>query len=732
MPRILAGIGRFSAAHRLLVAAVWVAVMGGLVVLVFSGAQISDPAGSAPSSKSVDALNVVNEKFPGATTTSSTKTLQLVLETKGSDEVTDAATTAEIKSLLVDAAAIPNVTGVTDPFDAKAPYVSKDQTTIVSTLSFKGLKAADEEKTYNRVLKLANQARSDFHAEVGGQIYNSSSGGLGIGELAGVVIAFVVLFLTFGSLLAAGVNLVVAIAGVGVGVLGILGYSVLNPIEGTTITLAIMLGLAVGIDYSLLILTRFRAELREGRKVVDAVSRATGTAGTSVVFAGATVIIALAGLSITGIGTIRNMGLAGALGVFVAMLAAITLLPVFLRTLGYRALPKRQRNVLTPAEQIVRDEKSTFLSKWVGFIVKRPVVAAVGVVVILGIVSAPILTMQTANSVPGGDDPNNTRRLAYNLIVDKFGGVQSPLIVLAQGDDIKSEISAIEKKLASLDHVETAISVATTSQNDAALFTVISTQGPIDNATKDLVSEIRDNETSISGVQLDVTGETAVGIDSATIFLHALIEYIIVIVALSLILLIVMFRSLLVPLIATLGYLLSVGACLGVSTAVFQWGWLDPLITAPQGNPMLSVLPIILVGILFGLGMDYQVFLVGRIQEEHAKGKSPVAAIVSGFKKSGPVVVAAAAIMTFVFAGFAGSPIAVAAEIGLGLVAGVLADAFLVRMILMPALLTLLGEKAWWIPAWLDRILPHLDSEGHALDDNDPDVSNQPELVGAH
>ncbi len=731
MPRILAGIGRFSATHRIIISAIWIAIIGGLVLLVVSGAQISDPAGSAPSSKSVDALNIVNEKFPGATSQaqSNSKTLQLVLETTGSATVSDPDAATDIEKILADAAAIPNVTAVSNPLDPQSPYMSADGTTVVSTLTFENLPDDQAEETYDNVLELADSAGSEFRAEVGGQIYKSSEGGLGIGELAGVVIAFLVLFLTFGSLLAAGANLLVAVASVGVGVLGILGYSVFNPIEGTTITLAIMLGLAVGIDYSLLILTRFRAELREGRNVVDAVSRATGTAGTSVVFAAATVIIALVGLSITGISTITNMGLAGALGVFVGVLGAITLLPVLMRTLGHRALPRRQRSVLTPQQQIEKENKSTFLSKWITFIVKRPVVALIGVVVVLGIVASPILTMQTANSVPGGDDPNATRRQAYNLIVDKFGGVQSPLIVLAQGDDITSRLPEIEQKLSSLDHVQSAVAVTETPEDDAALFTVISTGGPIDDATKDLVGEIRDNQGSIGGVTLDVTGETAIGVDSTAIFQTALIEYIIVIVVLSLLLLIVMFRSLLVPLIATLGYLLSLGACLGASTAVFQWGWLDPLITAPQGNPMLSVLPIILVGILFGLAMDYQVFLVSRIQEEHGKGKPARLAIVSGFKKSAPVVVAAAAIMTFIFAGFAGNSIAVAAEIGFGLLVGVIADAYLVRMIFIPALLSLLGESAWWLPRWLDRLLPHLDSEGRSLEGSTHATESTPELV---
>ena len=274
----------------------------------------------------------------------------------------------------------------------------------------------------------------------------------------------------------------------------------------------------------------------------------------------------------------------------------------------------------------------------------------------------------------------------------------------------------MENRLRGLDDVRVVATTAVTPQNNAALVTVVPRGGPIDDATKHLVTTIRDQAGTISGVSLAVTGETAIGIDSDAKLHKALIEYVALIVGLSLVLLILMFRSLLIPLAATLGYLLSVGASFGASVAVFQWGWFDAIIPAPQGDPMLSTLPIILVGVLFGLAMDYQVFLVSRIQEMHNRGASPKEAVVSGFAKSAPVLVAAAAIMAFVFAGFASSPMAVAASIAFGLVVGVIVDAFVVRMIIMPAALSLLGRAAWWLPTWLDRLIPHLDTEGHTLE----------------
>ncbi|MET0954525.1 MAG: MMPL family transporter [Cryobacterium sp.] len=327
-----------------------------------------------------------------------------------------------------------------------------------------------------------------------------------------------------------------------------------------------------------------------------------------------------------------------------------------------------------------------------------------------------MLSMKTAFNVPGGSDPSSTERTAYNLIVDEFGGSQSPLIVLAEGDNIAAETAGIEADLAALDGAQMVVPAEISADGTMARIVLIPEGSPIDEKTKDLVHSIRADADPAAGVHLEVTGETAIGIDQDAALMSALIKYIIVIVVISVLLLIVMFRSLLIPLIATLGYLLSVGASFGASTAVFQWGWLDPIIAAPQGDPMLSLLPLLLVGVLFGLAMDYQVFLVSRMKEMHDKGMAPKQAIREGFARSGPVLVAAATIMTVVFGGFATGTFAVGASIAFGLMVGVLADAFIVRLVLMPAMLSLLGEAAWWMPAWLDRIIPNIDTEGHALD----------------
>ncbi|WP_432432615.1 MMPL family transporter [Cryobacterium breve] len=358
------------------------------------------------------------------------------------------------------------------------------------------------------------------------------------------------------------------------------------------------------------------------------------------VFAGLTVIIALVGLLVANISFITEMGVAAAFAILVSVLMALTLLPVLMRTLGRRVLPKKERTRRTNAFGTPPDgltdvqftARDGFLRRWGTFVVAHPLRSLLAGVVVLVIVAAPILSMKTAFSIPGGADPTSTQRTAYNLIIDEFGGVQSPLVVLAEADgDVTARAASVQDALAGLPGVQMVVPGPISADGNVALLTVIPAEGPIDQQTKDLVQQIRTDADSVSGVHLEVTGETAIGIDQDQALQDALIRYLIVIVVISLVLLIVMFRSLLIPLIATLGYLLSVGASFGASVAVFQWGWLDPLIPAPQGDPMMSILPILLVGVLFGLAMDYQVFLVSRIQEMHNTGMSPKQAIFRRF-----------------------------------------------------------------------------------------------------
>ncbi|MDP3951672.1 MMPL family transporter [Microbacterium sp.] len=726
MSTFLSRVGRFSARFRWVVIGTWVVILAALIG-VFAVGSANPPSGEAdtsiPDSPASLALDRMNTEFPSSGNDG--ETLQFVFAPDGA--VTDPEIADEIAEVLQDVEALPGVQSVSNPLDPSAPYVSEDLSLAVSTVSYGDLTDEQQIHYYDAALEIQENAPNDLGLEIGGSLVPLSAPAPGPGEGVGVLLALLVLALTFGSLLAAGVNMLIAVFGVGVGLLGVLAYGSLVPIGDDSIILASMLGLAVGIDYSLFIMSRFRIELRSGRSVDDAVARATGTAGTAVVFAGLTVIVALVALLVANLSFITEMGIAAAFAVAVAVLLALTLLPALMRVLGTRALSRRQRRALEAGEVWTEGatQKRGIMRGWSSFVVKRPVIALFSGLIILVIAAIPMLSMKTAFNVPGGADPESTERTAYNLILDKFGGVQSPLIVLAEGDDVASHVDEIESRLAGHAGVQQVVPAEFNASGDFARIIVIPNGGPIDDDTKDVVHHIRDDADEITGVHLEVTGETAIGIDQDERLMQALVNYIIVIVVSSLLLMIVLFRSLLIPLVATLGYLLSVGASFGASVAVFQWGWLDPLIPAPQGDPMLSLLPLILVGVLFGLAMDYQVFLVSRIQEMYHRGMDPKSAIREGFARSGPVLVAAASIMIVVFAGFATSEFAVGASIAFGLMVGVAADAFIVRMVLMPALLSLLGKAAWWMPRWLDRILPNVDVEGHSLDQAEESASSK-------
>ena len=750
MSTFLSALGRYSATHRLVIVIAWLAVLVGFTTVTATSMDLNaDPAAGMPATQASKALTEVQEKFPALEQgEEGAKSLTLVLQTTGSDKVTDPAVGEQIAQIIDDAARLPHVAAVSNPLDSETPYISKDLTTAVSTVQFTDITDDNREAIYDKVLDFADAHRATADAltiEVGGSFEDvAGAPEFGAGEIIGVIAAFVVLIITFGTLRAAGANMLVAASGVAVGTVGVLAYSAISPLQSTIITLVTMLGLAVGIDYNLFVISRFRSEVKEGRGIIDAIARATGTAGTAVFFAGLTVIIALAGLTLTGIGSIRDMGLAGAFGVLIAVLMSVTLMPVLLRTLGLKALSKKERALVTaarataeaathaPATANASTQPNTaltvegygeagnrrqFLRSWVTGVTKRPGLSAIAAVAVLVVMAIPMFSLKTASSIPGGSDPESTERAAYNLVVDKFGGVQSPLLVLATGEGVGEKLPVIQEDLAGLANAQMVVPGAVNEVGDAALITVIPTGGPIDQSTRDLVHEVRDHAADVTGVTLKVTGETAIGIDTDAALKTALVKYVVVIVVVSILLLLLLFRSVIIPVIATLGFLLSLGVTFGASVAIFQWGWIP--LPAPQGDPMLNILPTILTGVLFGLAMDYQVFLVSRIREAHSRGLKPVDAIRTGFVKAGPVLVAAATIMAFVFAGFATSTLTFAASTAAGITVGVLADAFLVRMVLMPALLTLLGEKAWWMPRWLDRILPDVDAEGHALEAQD-------------
>jgi putative drug exporter of the RND superfamily len=504
-------------------------------------------------------------------------------------------------------------------------------------------------------------------------------------------------------------------------------------LQSTTPLLAAMLGLAVGIDYALFIVTRFRQELLRGSDTVTAVGLAVGTAGSAVVTAGITVVIALAGLSVAGIPFLTEMGLAAAATIVVAVLVAITLVPAVLGFMGRRALPRRLRRTLpsggsAPAGHAA--PRRGFWTGWARVVTSRRWPALLVAVALLAVLSVPFFSLRT--TLDQRPVPGSTQAAARDLLGAEFGpGITGPLLVLVDGDGAPARAAQVAAEVRGLPDVALVTPPRPNPAGTAALVTVLPASGPDSQATVDLVSAIRDRVGGQAGPRAYVTGTTAVSVDVSQKLSDALPVYLVLVVGLALVLLVLVFRSILVPLVGVVGFLLTIGASLGATTAVFQWGWLSGLVGATSHGPLLSLAPIIVVGILFGLAMDYQVFLVSRIHEAHSHGETPLGAITSGFHSAAPVVVAAAGIMFSVFAGFVPGGDATIKPIAFALATGIVFDAVVVRMVAVPAALALMGRAAWWFPRAL-RWLPQLDVEGLALERSGrPAERPAPTAVGA-
>ncbi|MCW2807808.1 MAG: rane protein [Marmoricola sp.] len=542
----------------------------------------------------------------------------------------------------------------------------------------------------------------------------------GKSELIGIAVAVLVLILTFGSLVAAGLPVLTALFGVGLGLTGITALTAFMDIGSTTPTLATMIGLAVGIDYALFILARYRNELEHTDDRAEAAGIAVGTAGSAVVFAGLTVLIALSALSVVRIPFLTTMGLAAAGTVFIAVLVALTLLPAVLGLLRSKAFGGRVRRAHPK-----RDESGRLLNngvRWARVLGRRPVAVVLLVVVALGSLAIPLKDLHLAFPSDSTASPQTTQRKASDLGAAAFGpGRDAPLLVVVDGRGLRSpeeRTKAYDEVVAwagGQEGVANAQVVAQNEQGTGAQVLVTPKYGSDDTRTEDLLKALRDGQSGIearTGTTTGVTGLTAITTDVSERLSGALPVYLMVVIGLAFLLLMLVFRSLLVPLTATFGFLLSVLATLGATVAVFQEGAFGLM----EGQPIVSFMPIFLIGLVFGLAMDYQVFLVTRMREAHVHGSSTREAVVDGFRNSARVVAAAAVIMISVFAAFILIDEPIIKSMGFALAIAVFFDAFVVRMALIPALMYLLGEKAWYLPKWLDRVLPNVDVEGEQLE----------------
>ncbi|MEO7588152.1 MAG: MMPL family transporter [Arachnia sp.] len=675
-----------------------------------------------PGSSSQEALDRLRMTFPQGAALSATA---IIIAPEGTNINT---LQTAVEANLDDFTKLGTVESVTSPWNKLVNGLVNDADTAAIaqlTLDVDGAPTTEQLKDITDAAdRLQAELPAGSQVHMGGEAYNIELPALSIVEGLGLIVALVVLFMVLGSLVAAGLPILTAIIGVGVAMALMLIITSFASINSTTPLLAVMLGLAVGIDYALFILSRHRDQLRAGMEAEESTGRAVGTAGSAVIFAGLTVFIALLGLGVAGIPFLTVMGVFAALTVAFAVVIAITLLPALMGLLGERMRPRtrKPRKVAEGQQPRAPKQKGRAFSWWVGVTTKHPIITIVVVVLGLGGLSVPTMDLQLSLPNSGQHELGAQDRIAYDLVDKYFGpGFNGPLIITADiigSTDPLGLMSSLKADIEKVDGVAS-VPLATPNQNaDTGLIQIIPTTGADDPATADLVRRLRDKTVEWKdryGVETAVTGFTAVQIDVTDKLAGALLPFGLLVVGLSLILLTAVFRSVAVPIKATVGYLFSVGAAFGTTALVFNDGFMRQLINLDEPMPVISFLPILVMGILFGLAMDYEVFLVSRMREEYVHGKSALDAIRDGFVASGPVVVAAAVIMFSVFAFFVPEGAGPIKQIAFALAVGVAVDAFLVRMTLVPAVMALLGDKAWWLPKWLDKLLPTFDVEGEVL-----------------
>ena len=746
MSSVLYSLGRWAVRARRLVVAGWVVAL----VLVGGAAGVLQQGLSnevtIPGTESQEALDRLAATFPQVSGASA----QVIVVAPEGGSIKDEPMRSAITDGVEALGDVSQVAAVTSPFDEQMPAsVSDDDRATLLTIQLDGDQGSITNETKDALGEeagaLAQALPDGAQAQLGGQLFSSELPEMTLTEGVGLLVALVVLVLTLGSLVAAGLPLLNALLGVGASMGLLFAATALGPINSTTPLLAVMLGLAVGIDYALFIVSRHREQLGKGLAVSESIARATGTAGSAVVFAGLTVMIALVGLGVAGIPFLTTMGVAAAVTVGITVLVSLTLLPALLGFAGERLRPKPSRTARRAAARAAaaavaageepgaarrrgaaatrpEQKPNRFFAGWVRLVTKVPALTVALVIVAMGALSYPALDLRLALPDAGVMAKEDPARVTYDLVSEHFGdGFNGPLIVtgsIVTSTDPVTLMDDLGDEIADLPGVAD-VPLATPNQTaDTGIIQVVPEGGPTSAQTEDLVREIRaqhDHFLDEYGVDLSVTGFTAVGIDVSDKLGDALLPFAIVVVGLSLILLTMVFRSIAVPIKATVGYLFSVGAAFGVVSLVFEHGVFAEALNVTRSGPVISFMPIVLMGILFGLAMDYEVFLVSRMREDYVHGGSARHAITTGFQGSAKVVTAAAIIMIAVFVAFVPHGDMNIKPIALGLAVGVAVDAFVVRMAFVPAVLALLGEKAWYMPKWLDRVLPSFDVEGEGL-----------------
>lgn len=744
MSTLLSSLGRWSFRHPWRVLVSWLIVLGIAGAGAVALGQGTDNTFSIPGTESQAGLEQLNRSFPAVSGTSA----QIIVVAADGDSITDDVYRKDIEDAVDRLADLDDsVLSATSPYDENVSgMINDDETAGIIRLQFDGqstdVSAQTKDDLRAVVADLADELPAGSQTSLGGELFATSIPGVTLTEAVGLLIALLVLIVTFRSFVVAGLPLLTAVLGVGISMAGIFAATAFATVSSTTPLLALMLGLAVGIDYALFIMARHQDQVREGVDPEESASRAVGTAGSAVVFAGVTVLIALIGLGFAGIPFLTTMGIAASAAVAVAVAIAVTLTPALLgfmkgRVAGRPRKPRKAKGRAAKAGGAgpVAAPRRRFSDRWVSGVTRRPVLVSLAVVIGLGIVAIPALSLNLALPNAGVLPRDSEARQSYDMVAEEFGpGFNGPLILtgtIVTSTDPLGLMEDLGDAVAKIDGVKEVALSTPNETADTGIVQIIPETAPDDPATADLVRELRshhDQWLDEFGIDLKVTGFTAVGIDISDQLGNALLPFGVFVIGLSLILLTIVFRSIWVPVTAALGYLLSIVAGFGIVGAVFEWGWFADLLHVAKVGPIISFMPIILMGVLFGLAMDYQVFLVSRMREDYVHdkdAKSPdravrrtaaLRAVRSGFTGSAKVVTAAGLIMFAVFVAFVPEGDSSLKPIALGLAAGIAIDAFLVRMTLIPALMAILGERAWEIPAWLEKFLPRVDIEGEAVE----------------
>ena len=709
MSRVLYRIGHFAGRHPWRIVAGWIALAAAVFMLNGSYGGAFDESFSVPGAESQRAADAIEDRFPQETLYTS----NVIFHSDGG--LTQPEIKKAIEQTVAELKQGEHVVDVTSPYDPRGPTLSEDGTIAFATVAY------DTQKIETAEFEAADEA-TQIARDAGVQVEYDQGLGYAKGdaepgsEKIGILVAILVLAIAFGSLVAMSIPIVVALISVGMGTMAIGVMAGQFAVPNIASIVGVMLGLGVGIDYALFILARHRQNLDTGMPVPVAIGRANATAGLSVLFAGVTVMIAIAGLKVSGIPMMAMMGWASAIMVAITMVAAVTLLPALLGIAGRRVNSARIPFI---KQKPAFDEKS-WSTRWANKVVRRPVWYGAFAAVVLGVLAIPVFSMQLGFADAGNDGPSTTTRKAYDLIAEGYGeGVNGPFMVVVDGKGAENPervVSDVSKALANTEGVASVDQPTVNEAGDLAIVSLTPTTAPQDDETSQLLDRLREDvipaAVGDSKVEVSVTGSTPIVEDVSSRMQDRMPYFLAAVIGLSFIILMIVFRSVLVPLKAALLNVLGVGAAYGVIVAMFQWGWGASLIGVHETVPIMPLAPMLMFAILFGLSMDYEVFLLSRVREQYLRHGNPVKAVVESIGSTARVITSAGLIMIAVFGSFILMSDVVTKMFGVGLAVAVLLDVTLVRMVLVPAAMTLLGHRAWWLPAWLDRLLPTIDLEG--------------------